>query len=56
MALGVAGATLAAVAGWLLLGKDDPKARAERATKALLEGLDAAIDEAWGKYGDQLSL
>ena len=56
VALGVAGATLAAVAGWLLLGKDDPKARAERATKALLEGLDAAIDEAWGKYGDQLSL
>jgi hypothetical protein len=54
--LGVAGATVAVVAGWLLFSKDDPKARAENATKALLEGVDAAIGEMWGKYGDQLSL
>jgi len=54
--LGFGGVTLAVIAGWLLFSKDDPKARAERATKALLEGVDAAIEQLWDKYGEQLSL
>lgn len=56
IALGMAGATLATVSAWMLFSKDDPKAQADRATKVLLEGVDAAIEMLWGEYGDQLAL
>ena len=49
--------TLATPSTWRPLFEDEyPKTIADRATKVLLKGIDAAIDELWGEYGDQLSV
>lgn len=52
----VGGLTVTTIGGYLYFSKVSPKASAERAEKALLAGVDAAVEELWGRYGEQLSL